>query len=163
MASKRSGTYHFYLNRQPFDCTLAVNFRTFQDLNNGCLNTADYKSALAPQLKGTQCLAPGRSESETFLRAGVFKAQVKCCRNELKQNPFQKNSSLKQLSCVWSMWPPTLAESKQAVREGAPVTKVNADIDMNDRQQLLLVSFATLKSDFNDFTNLIFSFLFKSE
>lgn len=52
-----------------------------------------------PQVFGTEARYSKHSERDHYMserpfRAGVFKAQVKCCRNELKQNRLRIKSSL---------------------------------------------------------------------
>lgn len=91
-----------------------------------------------------------RSLNVRKARAGVFKAQVKCCRNKLKQNRFPEQIILHQLSCVWNIRPLTLTSSKPTVYE---VTFIIKGLWWHQFKWSAAAAFCLLchlKSDFND-------------
>lgn len=76
-------------------------------------------------------------------RAGVFKAQVKCCRNELKQKCFQHKSSLisPPVFGTFDLWH-SFKVNQLSLTE-LSLEKAFADTSLNDQQQLVFVCFAT--------------------
>lgn len=82
--------------------------------------------------------------------AGVFKAQVKCCRNELKHNCFPDQIIPHQLSRVWNVWPLTLTSSKPTVYEVTFIIKGLCWYQFEWSAAAAFALLCHLKSDFNE-------------
>lgn len=108
-----------------------------------------------PELKRTVRTQQGHDPQMFLERKKKKSSEQVCLKRGSSVVETSSNTRIQQLSCVWNTRPPTWAQSKQAVCDGAVDTRVRPDPQFEWSAAAAFCSLGLVQSDCNDSAHLI--------